>query len=184
MCKFEMVFASDYDGLIGVDGKLPWHIPEEISWFKELTMGHIVVMGRKTFQSIGRPLRGRKLWILSEDPDYRWWKGIDASKCSLREDEIKNTNVEVFKSMDNVILKSMELPSACKVFFAGGKRVFQKMEEHCECCYQSLIAMKFYTPEYITERIEYKLPQYYHEGEILKSTAKFAVIKWKNSKKN
>jgi dihydrofolate reductase len=51
--------------VIGQDGKIPWHLPEDFKWFKRMTLGQIVVMGRKTFESIGRPLPGRETVILS-----------------------------------------------------------------------------------------------------------------------
>lgn len=51
--------------VIGVDGKMPWHIPEDLHHFRELTMGHTVLMGRRTFESIGRPLDGRRNIVLS-----------------------------------------------------------------------------------------------------------------------
>jgi dihydrofolate reductase len=51
--------------VIGVQGKLPWHIPEDLKLFKAITMGQPMIMGRKTFESIGRPLPGRKTIVLS-----------------------------------------------------------------------------------------------------------------------
>lgn len=51
--------------VIGAGGKLPWHLPEDFKWFKRITMGQILVMGRKTFESIGKPLPGRETFVLS-----------------------------------------------------------------------------------------------------------------------
>lgn len=51
--------------VIGQGNKIPWHLPEDFKWFKKTTTGHILVMGRKTFQSIGKPLPGRTTIILS-----------------------------------------------------------------------------------------------------------------------
>lgn len=52
--------------VIGAGNKIPWHIPEDFKWFKKMTTGHIVVMGRKTFESIGKPLPNRETIILSK----------------------------------------------------------------------------------------------------------------------
>ena len=52
---------------IGLDGRLPWHLPADLKRFKSLTMGHHLIMGRKTFESIGRPLPGRTTIIVSRD---------------------------------------------------------------------------------------------------------------------
>ncbi len=51
--------------VIGRGNAIPWHIPEDFKWFKRMTLGHVLVMGRKTFQSIGRPLPGRETIVLS-----------------------------------------------------------------------------------------------------------------------
>ena len=51
--------------VIGAGNKIPWHLPEDFKWFKQLTTGNVVVMGRKTFESIGRPLPNRETVILS-----------------------------------------------------------------------------------------------------------------------
>jgi len=51
-----LIAAMAANRVIGRDGVIPWHIPEELQWFKAATMGHILIMGRKTYESIGRPL--------------------------------------------------------------------------------------------------------------------------------
>src|SRR5215475_6414701 len=51
--------------IIGAHGKIPWHLPEDFKWFKQLTTGHVVVMGRRTFDSIGKPLPNRTTIVLS-----------------------------------------------------------------------------------------------------------------------
>ena len=57
--------------IIGANGALPWHLPADLKRFKALTMGHAIVMGRKTWESIGRPLPGRTSVVVTHDPDYR-----------------------------------------------------------------------------------------------------------------
>ena len=65
-----LIVAVSKNGVIGEKGKIPWHIPEDLKRFKKLTMGHHIIMGRKTFESIGKPLRGRHSIILSRKPDH------------------------------------------------------------------------------------------------------------------
>src|ERR1017187_1561993 len=65
MKQFKAIAAMSLNRAIGADNKIPWHLPEDFKWFKQLTMGHILVMGRKTFESIGRPLPGRETIVLS-----------------------------------------------------------------------------------------------------------------------
>lgn len=66
-----LVVAADEAGGIGKDGGLPWHLPNDLKFFKRVTSGHPVVMGRKTHQSIGKALPGRANVVVSRDPDYR-----------------------------------------------------------------------------------------------------------------
>ncbi|AWK46490.1 MULTISPECIES: dihydrofolate reductase [Bacillus] len=54
------IFAMDENRLIGKDNDLPWHLPDDLAYFKKVTTGHTIVMGRKTFESIGRPLPNRR----------------------------------------------------------------------------------------------------------------------------
>lgn len=60
-----LIAAVSSNNIIGIDGKLPWNIPSDLKRFKQLTLGKTIIMGRKTFESIGRPLPGRKNIILS-----------------------------------------------------------------------------------------------------------------------
>ena len=66
-----LIVAVSSNGVIGRDGGIPWHLPQDLKLFKETTMGHTLIMGRRTFESIGRPLPGRINIILSRQPDYR-----------------------------------------------------------------------------------------------------------------
>lgn len=63
--EIALIVAHDRNGAIGNGGQLPWHLPDDLRRFKALTLGHTVVMGRKTHESIGRALPGRKNWVLS-----------------------------------------------------------------------------------------------------------------------
>src|SRR5688500_4280560 len=58
------------NGVIGAGGKIPWHLPNELKLFKSLTMGHHIIMGRKTYESIGRLLPGRTTVIVTRQKDY------------------------------------------------------------------------------------------------------------------
>ncbi len=63
-----MVVAIGDDGAIGYQGKVPWKIPEDMRHFKNVTMGHAIVMGRKTWDEVGRPLPGRRNLVVSRQP--------------------------------------------------------------------------------------------------------------------
>ena len=66
-----IIVAMDRRGGIGKDNRLPWRLSSDLKRFKELTMGHHVILGRKTFESIGRPLPGRKMIVLTRNPQYK-----------------------------------------------------------------------------------------------------------------
>jgi dihydrofolate reductase len=65
-----LVAAVASNGIIGVNGKLPWHLPEDLRRFKKLTLGHPVIMGRKTWESLGKALPGRRNIVVSSQPGY------------------------------------------------------------------------------------------------------------------
>jgi dihydrofolate reductase len=71
MSRLSLVVAMARNRVIGIDNTLPWRLPEDLRHFKALTMGHHIIMGRKTYESIGRPLPGRTTVIVSRDPGYR-----------------------------------------------------------------------------------------------------------------
>jgi len=65
-----LVVAASTNNVIGSDGGLPWHLPDDLRHFKRLTTGKPIVMGRRTFESIGRPLPDRRNIVMTRDPDY------------------------------------------------------------------------------------------------------------------
>ena len=65
-----LIAAVARNGVIGADGDIPWHLPEDFAHFKATTLGHTLVMGRATYESIGRPLPGRTTIVLTRDPDW------------------------------------------------------------------------------------------------------------------
>lgn len=70
MPVFSLISAVARNRVIGIDNTLPWRLPEDLQHFKRLTLGHHIVMGRKTFESLGRPLPGRTSVVISRDAGY------------------------------------------------------------------------------------------------------------------
>ncbi len=70
MSKLAMVVAVSENGVIGKDNGLPWRLPEDLKYFKKITMGHPIVMGRLTYDSIGRPLPGRTNIVVTRQQDW------------------------------------------------------------------------------------------------------------------
>jgi len=68
--KISLIVAVSRNGAIGLNNQLPWYLPEDLKYFKSVTMGKPLIMGRKTFDSIGRPLPGRANIVLTRDPQW------------------------------------------------------------------------------------------------------------------
>jgi dihydrofolate reductase len=99
-----LVVAIGANGVIGVDGGLPWRLPADLASFKALTMGHPLVMGRATFDSIGRPLPGRTTIVLSRDPHW------------------SSAGVEVAATLEAALERAHELDD--EVFLIGGAQIY------------------------------------------------------------
>src|SRR5215471_9655863 len=65
MKHFKAIAAMSLNRVIGAGNKIPWHLPEDFKWFKQMTTGNVIVMGRKTFESIGKPLPNRTTVVLT-----------------------------------------------------------------------------------------------------------------------
>jgi dihydrofolate reductase len=100
-----LVAAMAKNRVIGRQGGLPWHIPEELRRFQALTMGHSLIMGRRTFESIGRPLPGRRTVVVSRRPGYQ------AAGCL------------VAASLEAALALCRE---EALVFIAGGGQIYQE----------------------------------------------------------
>ena len=66
-----IIVAKAKNNIIGKDNKMIWHLPEDLKHFKELTTGHAIIMGRKTFESLGKVLPDRKHIVFTQNPDFK-----------------------------------------------------------------------------------------------------------------
>jgi dihydrofolate reductase len=89
---FKAIAAMSLNRVIGVGNKIPWHLPEDFKWFKQMTTGHVIVMGRKTSESIGQPLPNRETIVLSRSqfshPGVRTICNLDALSALAGDREI------------------------------------------------------------------------------------------------
>ena len=107
-----LIVALAANGVIGRNNALPWHLPADLKRFKALTMGHPVVMGRKTHESIGRPLPGRRNLVITRNRDYR------ASGC------------EIVHSLDEAIAACGD---AREIFIIGGAELYRESLPRAHC---------------------------------------------------
>ncbi|WP_029921279.1 dihydrofolate reductase [Nevskia soli] len=91
--RLTLVVAVSENGVIGRDGGLPWRLPEDLKHFRRLTLGNTVLMGRKTFESLGKPLEGRANWVLTRDAAFaaagaRVFRDLDAALAASPQGEL------------------------------------------------------------------------------------------------
>ncbi|MCP1184923.1 dihydrofolate reductase [Paenibacillus sp. 1781tsa1] len=132
MSKLSIIVATDKNGLIGNDGRLPWHIPWDLKYFKEMTVGKNLIMGRKTYESIGKILPNRTNIILTTKENYQ------AEGCI------------VVNNMDEVIKIANE--SIVDSFVIGGSSIYEQFIARVEDMYineiQSVFEGDAYFPTY------------------------------------
>src|SRR5918996_2751313 len=103
-----MIVAMAANRVIGREDRLPWRLPADLRRFKALTMGHALVMGRKTYDSIGRPLPARRMIVITRQADWR------------------RDGVEVVHSLDEALRAAQRDGTDTEVFIAGGGEIFQQ----------------------------------------------------------
>jgi dihydrofolate reductase len=110
------IAAMSLNRVIGKDGKIPWHIPEDFKWFKRTTSGQAVLMGRKTYESLGRPLPNRRNLVVTRGPDL-------------------GEGIEIIR--DLTAFRPEDYP--CDVWVIGGAEIYRQMLGRCELLYLSLV---------------------------------------------
>jgi dihydrofolate reductase len=126
-----LLLAMDRNRLIGKDNDLPWHLPADLAYFKRITMGHAIVMGRKTYESIGRALPGRENIVLTRDPHF------SAEGC------------RVIHSLDEI--KKIEEEQQGELFVIGGAELFNQVLSISDRLYITVIDEIFEGDTYFTE---------------------------------
>ena len=112
MSEVILVVAIADNGVIGDKGRLPWHISEDLKRFKALTMGHTIVMGRKTWDSLPRrPLPGRANVVVTRQPD---WRGDGAVRASSLGQAVDGTSGPVFV-IGGAEIYAIALPHAARI---------------------------------------------------------------------
>jgi len=119
-----LIWAQDQNGLIGANGQLPWHLSADLKRFKQLTLNHTIVMGRKTFAGFPRPLPHRKNVVLSRQP------------LTLP------TGVQQLRSLDDLWALQAAQPDDL-IFVIGGAKVFEGVLPHADYLYRTLITGDF-----------------------------------------
>jgi dihydrofolate reductase len=116
MKEFKAIAAMSLNRVIGREGKIPWHLPEDFKWFKRMTTGQVIVMGRKTFESLGQPLPHRSTVVLSRS-------------------HFAYPGVTVLHSLDDI--DPTQEPR--DVFICGGAQIYSQALTRCSDLYLTLV---------------------------------------------
>ena len=116
--KISIIVAQSRNGVIGKNNQLPWHLPADLKHFKAVTMGKPIVMGRKTFESIGRPLPGRKNIVISRQRNFQ------APGCA------------VFHSIDEALAS---LVQESEIMVIGGANIYEQFIDKADRIYRTVV---------------------------------------------
>jgi dihydrofolate reductase len=119
-----LLVAADENNVIGKDNKLPWHLPDDLKFFKNLTWGMPILMGRKTYESVGRPLPGRKSIVITRTRDWA------------------QEGVETVHSIEDAVEKAKAF-GAKEIFVIGGAEIFASTLNRADRVYLTRIHHQF-----------------------------------------
>jgi len=120
--KLAMIVAMAKNNVIGFENDMPWHLPADLKWFKKTTLGSPIIMGRKTYESIGKPLPGRLNIILSRDTD------LEIEDCT------------VVNSLDDALKTAKHADNTKdEIFITGGAHLYNTFLADVDTLYLTLI---------------------------------------------
>ena len=137
-----LIVVHDLNRVIGQNNKMPWHIPNELAYFKEKTMGKAIVMGRSTFESIGRPLPGRLNIVITRNTSYEV-EGVTVVHSIEEAIEAANNHHE-------------------EVMIIGGEQIFKEVLPYADLLYITLIEHEFEGDTFF--------PSYEQEWEVISTS--------------
>ena len=152
MKHFKAIAAMSENRVIGNGNKIPWHLPEDFKWFKRMTTGNIAVMGRKTFEGLGKPLVNRKNLILTRHPrrlikghpeifgHYKEWRG---GRHLRRPYQLHFTRIDGNHEEDILVFNSLEKLDPPRfhneIFICGGAQIYAQALPRCSDLYLTLV---------------------------------------------
>ena len=152
MSAFKAIAAMSENRVIGRGNEIPWHIPEDFKWFKETTMEHVLGMGRRTFESIGKVLPGRETIVLTRG-------------------EFSHPDVTVIRSLDEVAPK-LEGGTA---FIVGGAQIYEQALPRCSDLFLTLVKREVEGDVFFPE-----FENYFKKVEVLHEEEEFRIVHYHN----
>jgi dihydrofolate reductase len=193
MKHFKAIAAMSQNRVIGAQGKIPWYLPDDFKWFKQVTMGHVIVMGRKTFESIGNPLPGRKNLVLTRHPrklikqhpeifgQFQEWRGgISRGNLLKRPYQFhfsklgEKVETEIFISSSLDRLNPVEFPN--DIFICGGAQIYEDALPRCSDLYLTLVKRDIEGGDAFFPKFEDK----FTAAEEIRDTPEFKIVHYKH----
>lgn len=169
----ELIVACTHTGIIGDGNKMLWNIPEDMKQFREKTLSHIVVMGRKTFESIGnKPLKNRINVVLSNTIPETDITSLFQS--AILSEKLEQTVLFARESNIDLLLAELTKREARKIFIIGGSEIYKRFYKHCFILHFTVISLDLDG--------DTKFP--YDFSEIEKDFTKITETDWLHSKTN
>jgi len=156
--KISIIVAMSQNYVIGIKNKLPWRISADLKNFKKITLGHPVIMGRKTYDSIGKPLKDRDNIVISRDKS------------------LKIDDVQVVDSLEKAVFKRADSP---EVFIIGGQQIYQIALPLATHMYITKVDGNFEGDAYFPDYIQEEWREVAREDLITENNLKFSFLKYK-----
>lgn len=145
--EVSLIAAISQNNVIGKDGELPWHISEDLKRFKKLTTGHVVIMGRKTFESVGRPLPNRTNILVTRDPDFV------IGGCLIAH------------SLEEALDIGREKEENGEIFIIGGGQIYSQSMQLADKLYLTIVEQKVEGDVFFPDYSEFKKVVFEQEGQ-------------------
>ncbi|MCP1381747.1 dihydrofolate reductase [Runella salmonicolor] len=120
-----LIVAAAQNGVIGRDNQLIWHLPDDLKQFKRLTTGHPIIMGRKTFNSIGKPLPNRTSIVITRNQDWQFEGVIVVNSVNEAVEAARQTGTDEAFVIGGAEVYKMTLPVADKIYLTEVKAEFE-----------------------------------------------------------
>lgn len=150
--KISLIAAISKNKVIGRDGKLPWYLPEDLKRFKELTSSHVIIMGRKTFESIGRPLPNRTNIVITRDESFAPEGVIVAHSIDEALKVGKEKEIFIFHER----LRNGKEDFKPEIFIIGGGQIYAQSMQFADRLYLTVVEEEIEGDTYFPDYSEFK----------------------------
>jgi dihydrofolate reductase len=188
MKHFKAIAAMSENRVIGNGNKIPWHLPEDFKWFKKMTTGNVVVMGRKTFESLGKPLPNRTNVILTRHPILVRRKHPDIFGTSTLGTRARGLRTEYQLGLSKIgqrtevrlqrnLLRLDPEEYSTDVFICGGAQIYEQALPLCSDLYLTRVKQTVEGDAFFPS-----FEQSFKRVSVIADTPEFRIEHWQHSR--